>query len=397
MSDNTLQYKLQEYTKNLKIHDLQLFQYTVSHFIIIRDIDQYRKFAKMFEEDVQKVLIHEINQFIKSSFLTYSLQKAIFYFIQNDFDFQKTVNKFDLNINDLYYCWNILDNITKSKLIEQSKNTATELLTEEYTYNMLENMKAYCRNVAKKYLRFIGDYDIVYGVDDLVQDLLMYALVIIRRYDDFKTGNGEKDIEKIMNYTKAAVFRHAINLIKRNTNSKRTRIENISLACGYCEYCLKDEPYNCIYTVPQYQPTVLSLDYVFPSTNNRDVTFYEILEDKEEHTVDYTIKQEIHSEKIARFIDIVAYNQTDEEFDIWLKENYNLIVDDILPNYKVLAKYVMEFLQLNVKQVMSVLTSKCSTWSRKETAHCSACVSFSVCKERHNIRKNSKACDFYKM
>jgi hypothetical protein len=86
------------------------------------------------------------------------------------------------------------------------------------TTDMLKKLRKYCKNIANRKLRFICTYDQGLSINDMESDLLEYAIKSISK------KNFYNDNEFMLNYAKRSAHNRMVNIIKRNTSVKRSRI-----------------------------------------------------------------------------------------------------------------------------------------------------------------------------
>lgn len=397
MTTESICTKLNPFFNNLSFVDVVPAHRAVGEYILLRDTRKFNADVDFLDKEICKIFSHEVKEMITTDHLFRCIWRAVYLAIRRSMKWEDAAKKYGIDINDILFCWDPLDAKTRRKVRAAARSTQIlSFLTSKQLNDLVESLVPYCRTVAYKKLRFIEDNDHAYKNDDLVSELLIQALKVIRRYEHFSTDGKTHNIAKIQNYARSAISNYAKNMINKHTNVARARVENITNPCGHCASCKSGKIHKCENVIQDFRQTTLRLD--IPMTDDNS-TLYDLLGSydntvEERNTLDNYIKPDL-SPKMQTFVDIVVSGKSTPEFDYWLSENYCTSVDELFHSQRKLAKHAMRFLHLRENIVRQKLAVRCVSHSSKSSTKCVSCRLVSWCTQNSPIRITSRSCAEY--
>lgn len=343
--------KLLPFLSHLNDDDLNLVQFAIGRYILLGDARQYNKVvSQIYIPEKKNLFLKDVKSLINNDVTPNAIRRAVFYSICSRVPWVYSANKFGVDLQDILFCWEGLDEKTKKKVRSAAKIRATDCLSKAQMDKLVLSLIPHCKRTAYKRLRFIQDSDAAISLEDIWQELLLHAIRTINTYDYF-IKDGQPDIAKIKNHAQRSVTNFAINMAIKSVVPTRARIANITQACGECESCKAGKPNKCERTVPQYETTTLSLD------GDNGISLYNSLSSEEKHCIldrDYISKiQKSLPEDVSKFVSIIIEDGS-SEFDCWLDSNCHISTEEILPNYYKLGNYVMQFLGLQQEKLHAI-------------------------------------------
>jgi len=357
MVTNTLESKLIPYLSRFSKDTIPQLKFYISEYLLTRNKREFNyNLKQVVKTELQKEAAKDLKIMLENDYTARYSWKCICWSVKNNKYLLEAAVHFNLCLSDLYYITDSLENKHKD-LINTFANADVifePLSTQEFDV-IYKKIKKFCSKLLKR-LSFLIANDSSLDEEDLKQDLFAHLVRLISTYEHFKGTDGNRDVKKIINYSKRSLTNYAINLIHRGTKRIRARVKNITIPCGICKNCLENRSTRCSNTIQEYQSTIYPIDTVAESSLSIK-TKNNFTESEEFITF---IKKGLPA-KFKVVVDTIVDEENDNpEFEHWLAKQ-DLQYDTLsIPN---VTKLVIQYLGLNETEVKNELSSKYLAWN----------------------------------
>lgn len=308
--------------------------------------------------------------------------------------------KYEIHLEDLLFFWNHLDLETKHLIVQKASVTYLGFLSKPEVDSICEALWRYCAYLTSKHLTFLFKNDPGIERQDVIQELWLEAVKMIRLYEHLG------DEKKIRNYVYKGVHNQMCKYIKEHTKAEKARVVRIykpkpKKVCGNCAYKRKlwyheklkknitcfgvaDNEYPCEFykkgkkiivfedTIPEYQATVLSLDR-YEVDQNEKINLHGLISDGE-NLVDQTLGDAFIRTlvqkvpyKVQLFLEIIVDEAITTRFEKYLRDKWNTSIDSLIyidsrgnkrVNYPDLAWFASQYVGLDLEEIKNIISNE---------------------------------------
>lgn len=353
-----LRERLKPYFDTLEPHEKPQAIRAVAHLILIGDYMAYRKLIKDFNIRGYELFYKEVRDLVRSSFECRKIWRTVFATLQEpDFKLAEAAEKFGADPRDISFLWKRMTKEDKRQVrdIAAKHEDGFDYLSREQLAELTKKLEKHCAKVAWLKLQFLSNNDRIFDLDDLKFELLTHAIQVVRLYEHCG------DMPKILNYAKAGVSNHAINLIQFHTSESRARIANATKGCGTCVFCVTDKPQKCKHAVADYRSTTLSLQGLAPNSDalpQPSLRCAPAADKRVQRDSFVSFMKKDMPDSASKIIDLVVKSDPDEEFEQWLWAVHQKTVDKLLNNPRRLVRLLCEYLDVSHKDMTNSIRER---------------------------------------